>query len=194
MGKFIIGTFAMMAWAFYALSGGYQFQPETQVASVATSQPAMTAALPAGDVVPPRHVVADSRPALTARLPVADAGASMIQITPDTSATPVLASASAVPIFEGDQAAVNGIAPEFVSLSAPAPAAVVSPDLNALRAVSARSVNLREGPDTSFPVIDTLPQGTQAQVVEEDGAGWVRVRIVETGQTGWMADRLLTGN
>ncbi|WP_372804334.1 SH3 domain-containing protein [Loktanella salsilacus] len=42
-------------------------------------------------------------------------------------------------------------------------------------------------------MLDTLPRGTQTEVVESDDNGWVRVRVVGTGQMGWMAERLLTG-
>ena len=81
---------------------------------------------------------------------------------------------------------------DATTIAAPAPAAVASPDLLAIREVAARAVNMREGPDTSYAVIDTLPQGTQTEIIEADNTGWVRVRILNTGQIGWMAERLLT--
>jgi len=100
------------------------------------------------------------------------------------------AAIQTAPTFEGSSSRVTGIAPTFTSLSAPA--AVGSADLSTLRDVAARAVNMRAGPDTSYDVLDTLPQGTQTEVVESDGNGWVRVRVVATGQMGWMAERLLT--
>lgn len=60
-----------------------------------------------------------------------------------------------------------------------------------LRAVSGSRVNMRTGPGTDYGVLDKLVRGTQAEVIEVTGDGWARIRVVETGQVGWMAERLL---
>ena len=187
MGKFIIGTFAILAWAFYVMSGGATYVPETQIAAADVPPPDVTRA-----AVP--EFAAVTRPAdapIPAVLP-----ATAIAPTPPPAPTAIPVSSTQVspsaPVFDGTQAEAIGISPIFTSLSAPAPASVGSPDLTTLREVAARAVNMRAGPDTSYSVIDTLPQGTQTEVLESDGAGWVRVRVVGTGQMGWMAERLLT--
>jgi uncharacterized protein YgiM (DUF1202 family) len=41
-------------------------------------------------------------------------------------------------------------------------------------------------------VLDTLAQGTEAEVIEVDSNGWAQIRITSTDQVGWMAERLLT--
>lgn len=193
MGKFIIGTFAILAWAFYVMSGGASFQPETRMAEAATQTPDVTRARTAGliDIVPS----AEAAPAPAAAAPAAAAPAAMTtaEATPaETANTPVQISLETAPVYEGQTIESSTIEPTFASLSAPAPAAVASPDLTAIREVAGRAVNMREGPSTSFAVIDTLPQGTQTEIIDSDGTGWVRIRVVETGQMGWMAERLLT--
>jgi hypothetical protein len=60
-----------------------------------------------------------------------------------------------------------------------------------IRAVEATRVNLRDGPSTDFEVITQLTRGTRVEVMHDDGAGWVELRVVDTGETGWMADYLL---
>lgn len=204
MGKFIIGTFAILAWTFYVLSGGADFVPETRVAK-ADPFKATPDRTPPADVVALIAPVPQDRPAAEA-VPVGAAAAATAPVDPVSmtpppaiesaqDATPIAVSATATPAFAGSEANVIGIEPTFTSLSAPAPASPAAPagaDVATLREVAARAVNMRAGPDTSYSVLDTLPQGTQTEVVESDGAGWVRVRVVDTGQMGWMAERLLT--
>ena len=50
---------------------------------------------------------------------------------------------------------------------------------------------MRSGPGTNFDVLDTLPGGTEAEVMEVNASGWARIRILSTGEEGWMAERLL---
>ena len=53
-------------------------------------------------------------------------------------------------------------------------------------------VNMRDGPSTSFAVLDTLPRGTKAEIIDTNGDGWAQIRLIDSGQTGWMAARLLS--
>ena len=193
MGKFIIGTFAILAWAFYVMSGGAEFTPQTRLA--------------AADMTPPESAPAQTTPMVADALPEeaiplgdgpVDTLSTVVDVAPraigtvDAAAQPTTISLDTAPVFDGETAQSGDATTVFTSLSAPAPAAVSSPDLASLREVAGRAVNMREGPSTSYNVIDTLPQGTQTEVIDSDGAGWVRVRVVETGQMGWMAERLLT--
>ncbi|WP_392337848.1 SH3 domain-containing protein [Loktanella salsilacus] len=179
MGKFIVGTFAILAWAFYVMSGGASYAPETQATAAPEPQAiSVEQAEPITIAAPETVAIPVQPPAPTAQ-------------TDTVIAEP--ASLQTAPAFDGSSVGVTSIEPAFTSLSAPAPAAVASPDIAPLREVAGRAVNMRAGPDTSFDVLDTLPRGTQTEVVESDGNGWVRVRVVGTGQMGWMAERLLTG-
>lgn len=60
------------------------------------------------------------------------------------------------------------------------------------RFVAGNRVNLREGPGTNHAVVDTLARGTSAELVASNDNGWAQIRLTETGQTGWMAERLLS--
>ena len=62
--------------------------------------------------------------------------------------------------------------------------------------VTADSVNVRSGPGSDCPVHGNLEQGRKVQVLSEplaDDAGvqWTNVRIVDTGEEGWIRSDLL---
>ncbi|MGR3464840.1 SH3 domain-containing protein [Limimaricola sp.] len=59
-----------------------------------------------------------------------------------------------------------------------------------LRQVSGDWVNMRQGPGTGHAVLDTLPRGTEAKLIER-ADGWAKIEITSTGQSGWMSERLL---
>jgi uncharacterized protein YraI len=61
-----------------------------------------------------------------------------------------------------------------------------------MRQVSGNSVNLRTGPGTGFGRIASLKRGTDVIVLNDPGEGWIKLRVVETGRIGWMAETLLT--
>ncbi|MFK7938573.1 MAG: SH3 domain-containing protein [Roseovarius sp.] len=63
-----------------------------------------------------------------------------------------------------------------------------------IRRVSGNSVNMRAGPGTDYQKVGNLTKGTQIAVLEEPGNGWVMLEVVSTGETGWMADWLLTAS
>lgn len=164
MSKFIIGTFAILAWAFYVMSGGAAFTPESRM--IAEAAPAEDTAPKAAELTV-ASVSTSSAPAIAIK-PAA------------TKVTPAVATTTRIAKLE----------PTLASLSVPAGA--TASDTATVREVAARAVNMRKGPSTNYDVIDTLPRGTQTEVVDTDGSGWVRVRVQTTGQTGWMAERLLT--
>ncbi len=53
-------------------------------------------------------------------------------------------------------------------------------------------VNMRDGPSTNYYVLETLPRGTKAEVLAVNADGWAQIRLLESGQVGWMAERLLS--
>ncbi|MDX1786182.1 MAG: SH3 domain-containing protein [Roseovarius sp.] len=61
-----------------------------------------------------------------------------------------------------------------------------------IRSVTGTLVNMRDGPGTDYLQVDQLSQGTQVEVLETAANGWVHLRALDTGQSGWMADWLLT--
>ena len=86
---------------------------------------------------------------------------------------------------------IADIVTEPVAEVVAASAQTITPPLD-LRTVSATRVNMRVGPGTNFGVVDAFNRGTTAEVMLVNGDGWAQVRSVDTGQTGWMAERLLT--
>lgn len=62
-----------------------------------------------------------------------------------------------------------------------------------IRSVSGTLVNMRSGPSTDFDVIDQLSQGTEVEILSDSGNGWVELRPVDGGVSGWIAEFLLTG-
>lgn len=169
MGKFIVFTFLMLGWAFYELSGGSDFEP--QVRDVAEVE------------------VIEQRPAVTR-----------------SSAAPALISLNLPALDQVAAPAVNAeVIATITPASAPLPQEVVSPEPAAepvavvveepvldLRAVAASRVNMRAGPGTNFDVLNAFDRGTEAEVLLVDATGWAQIRILQSGEIGWMAERLLT--
>jgi len=63
-----------------------------------------------------------------------------------------------------------------------------------VREVTGSSVNMRAGPGTDFETVGKLSKGTQVAVLDDPGNGWLMFEVLETGQTGWMADWLVTAS
>lgn len=61
-----------------------------------------------------------------------------------------------------------------------------------IRSVKGDLVNMRSGPGTDYNVVDQLPRATKVEVLGSDGGGWVELRRIDTGDTGWIAEFLLT--
>ena len=61
-----------------------------------------------------------------------------------------------------------------------------------IRQVSGNLVNMRAGPGTDYQKVAKLSKGTRIAVLEEPGNGWVMLEVLDTGETGWMADWLVT--
>lgn len=56
--------------------------------------------------------------------------------------------------------------------------------------VTTGSLNLREGPNTEFPSIQTLEQGTRLEPLARiDDTTWLRVRVPSTGDVGWTSGK-----
>ncbi|WP_324751463.1 SH3 domain-containing protein [Roseovarius sp. Pro17] len=60
-----------------------------------------------------------------------------------------------------------------------------------IRSVAGDVANMRSGPGTDFDKVDQLTRGTNVEILDRRGA-WVELRDLDTGQTGWMADWLVT--
>ncbi|MEN9012841.1 MAG: SH3 domain-containing protein [Yoonia sp.] len=155
MSKFNVGTFLMLGFGFYQLSGGADFEPEVRALETAVIS---TKSI---EIVPFDEPVVSRAPVEVAAAPLAE------------TETPV-------------------IEPEVVqaSLEVAPTVAEVAVELD-LREVSGKRVNMRAGPSTNDAVLDTLVRGTQIEVLDVNADGWARLRVLDTDQVGWMAERFL---
>ena len=184
MKTFMLLCFLMLGLAFYQLSGGADFEPERrEVAELETQAAPEVTGLQASEelaLIRPQMQTAEEgtiqdrlsralvTPDVVAVSLEATEGAVSLEVTEDTAETVEVATAEtleAAPIRE--QLAVD------------------------LRQVGGSRVTMRNGPGTTFAVLITLNSGTTAEVIESNDDGWVRVRVRDTGQEGWMAERLL---
>ena len=174
MYKFMTVSFLALGVAFYEMSGGADFVPEQRLTVADADVAVETPVVQTTDVDVSRSNAA-----------------SLISLNPqvttvalDTTPTPQPAPA-AEPVAVAEPAVVVTQDPvaEIVE--------VVTEPLD-IRAVAGSRVNMRQGPGTNFSVLDTLDGGTQTEVLEVNDDGWARIQVVNTGQVGWMAERLLT--
>ena len=172
MGKFIIVSFLALGLAFYELSGGTDFVPQERIVTAKAPIAAQSAADQMTNVAVSRSNAA-SLIALNPTVTTVSLETTTPIAEPAVAASPTIAATTTeVPITE---AAVTQIA-----------------SAADIRAVAGSRVNMRQGPGTSFGVIDTLDGGTRTEVLEVNADGWARIEVVNTGQVGWMAARLLT--
>lgn len=171
MGKFIVVSFLMLGWAFYELSGGADFVPETRPVAMAEA--------------PEAEPIVEEPVALVTR-----AATSNVTIAPEVPAVEVVEVVATAPEMTDDTYVdVEEVAAAVEEAIEEAPA--LAPLLD-MRAVAGSRVNMRAGPGTSFDVLVTLPQGTETEVLEVNADGWAKIRVLGSGATGWMAERLLS--
>ncbi|ROU02681.1 SH3 domain-containing protein [Histidinibacterium lentulum] len=200
MKRFILLTFALLAWTFWEMSGGADFVPETRPGAdrIAATVPAPDP-LPAAEATEPAPAVtrAASLPLISPRPaspagPSGPAGPQPAGVTQARFLTPPDGSApgddGAVRWTSAADALAEAVAIETAvraaqAAPAPAPEGVVS--------VNGSLVNVRTGPGTDFEVLATLPRGTEVDLVELRG-GWAMIRL-SSGEEGWMAEYLLDG-
>ncbi len=171
----MILSFGLMAWVFYELSGGSAFVPETRTEAAAPEQ---TVVLDRGaiDIVRIDEVSrADTDLTLaTLTVPQASVAAPVQALRVPAPAVVIAAEPVATPVLE----------------TVAAPAAPAAPDL---RVVAGSLVNMRDGPGIDYAVLSKVTGGTLAEVIAVDADGWARIRLVDSDQVGWMAERLLEG-
>jgi len=168
MGKFIIVSFLALGLAFYELSGGADFVPEERIvvaeAEIIEDTPVIQ--------IPDVQVTRSNAASLTALNPT------ITTVSLDTT-----------PVAEPE--VIEIVAPIVVEDPVVEVVEVAAQPLD-IRAVAGSRVNMRQGPGTNFDVLDTLDGGTQAEVLEVNSDGWARIQVLNTGQVGWMAERLLS--
>ena len=195
MWRFITISFAFLGWAFYHLSGGADYEPRLQsiqaraklddVRPIARPEPVVVASLSQEN-----ETVSDAD-AVTRALSTLDD----LDLTKDTGFKVTLAAVEQADVpkvtFEADTQKTQilvetpEITPETAQVEVPEP-------LRDIREVTGTVVNMRDGPSTFYLAIGKLRQGDQIEVLDTSSEGWLKIRAVETGQEGWMADWLAT--
>jgi len=193
MKRFIFVTFTFLGWAFYLASGGADYAP----------RPGSLQARVIEDVTPPVRelselVIPADESTVTA---LADLDLSKSR---DTEVT--LASASTEgedvatasdPIEDTgtdlEKVAILTLDSGYADITIAEPLTV--PEVTQprdIREVTGNVVNMRDGPGTSFERVGKITKGTEIEVLEDPGNSWVKLQVLETGETGWIADWLIT--
>ena len=205
MVRFIAISFIFLAFAFFQMSGGSDFDPiATRMSRIEVPDNVEIAALEKQEEV----IVADV-PEVVTRVSL-DLVKLEDVVRPSSTVKTVPARITA-PVPEPDQEPVEEqvtAAPTIVlpSLVEGASTATVTPvDFSAdpveeenvvsdedVRSVTGNRVNVRGGPGTNFGVVSSMVRGDKVVILEDPGNGWVRLRSVQDGAQGWMADFLLS--
>ncbi len=176
MNKFIAFTFLVLGVGFYELSGGSDFVLETRD----NAEPQVARAQPL-DTVAPAIAEAPAEPVKVAAI-----------VPTQTETVNVQLASFNVDVPETELPKID-----LSKFEAPAPRepvqAVAAPGFvgTDIRQVTGNRVNVRSGPGTGFEVVAQAIRGDEAEVIIDDGSGWVQLRLAG-GQTGWMADFLLS--
>ncbi|UWR22930.1 SH3 domain-containing protein [Sulfitobacter sp. S190] len=195
MKSFILLTFGFLAFAFYEMSGGADFEPasarvaETQPARIDTAEPTVVAA---ADQVESQEIADE---------PASEVSRAAINLTSVAKIEPKAETPSNITRVKFSEAQSIGGSdiPQIVLPSlilqddSPVTAEPVAQQQDTtLRAVSGNRVNVRGGPSTNFGVVGKLVRGDQVRILEDNGNGWVLMQHVDSNTEGWMAEFLLT--
>jgi len=184
MKTFILLSFGFLGFAFYELSGGADFEPASaRMASLKSSTAKTTSETSQG----------------TATNAVAQAGNSsnVTRVALDlTNVSNAAAHATVVPAVVTSQAKIIDSAQTeqiiLPSLIATTQSSTTPDTIGDIRTVSGNRVNVRGGPSTSHGVVNKLTRGASVEILEDNGDGWVLMQPVDGGESGWIADFLLT--
>lgn len=198
--RFILLTLAVLAWAFWILSGGSDFEPEAPAPrpvamAEPTPEPSPAPAPEPARTPQPERPASENAASENAAPEPATIAASQVQ-PPAPQPEPVASADPSEPARDPvTDALTEALAtPEPTPAPAPAPAPQPARPILDLRMVEATRVNMRSGPSTDFRVVDTLRQGTSVEVKEIDSSGeepWARIVVLASGVEGWMAERFL---
>jgi len=204
MWRFIFVTFALLGSAFYFLSGGGNYVPApNSIQARAEAEGSTLFAWPAP--APTQAHVADAAPETSETQEddtVSRAVVSLSDLSLAAKAQPgavrlQLASADSrqFPLPQPTAAASHPDAKpsDDIAMAIARDVTVASPIAD-VRKVTGSNVNMRSGPGTKFGRLARLKGGTRVAVLRDPGNGWLKIRVVETGRVGWMADWLVTAS
>jgi hypothetical protein len=219
MWRFILVTFAFLGWSFYELSGGADYTPRTNsiqarallddvrpvarpvrthVAQLSGTGGVAPAIEPLAQQTAPAKAAPGATPAAQAMVTLASAKADAPSPAPSAINLPIvtaqpdtLAVTSAVVQTGIAGLTLRGLSDPSRLDDAPSEPSAPSRDI---RTIAGTAVNMRAGPGTQYDRIDRLTLGQEVAVLQDPGNGWLKLRVVETGRVGWMANSLVTAS
>jgi hypothetical protein len=189
MKTFILLTFGFLTFAFYQMSGGADFEPASAQLDTETAQVEQIAEVVAPVAPPIQKMLPESTPAK----PIDDA--------PDVTRVALNLTNISDAVTEEPQAVQRTLESQSIILDSSETPQIILPSLLAtstnpyaddIRTVSGNRVNVRGGPSTNYGIVSKLTRGEEVRILEDNGNGWVLMQPVEGGETGWMADFLLS--
>jgi uncharacterized protein YgiM (DUF1202 family) len=187
MNRFIFVTFIFLGWVFYVASGGADYAP----------RPGSLQARAVEEKPEPIRNVRDLLPAAEdAAAPQTVTSLADLDLSKALDTSVTLASVGAENRAIEEAGALVDIG---IDLAKVATLSLNETDVNRItaaprdiREVTGTVVNMRSGAGTGFDRVGKLTQGTEIEVLEDPGNGWVSILVPETGKTGWIADWLIT--
>ena len=210
MTRFIFLTFGFLTIGFYELSGGADFDPVKARETLLEARSEMGNSSPAqGDVaLAASREISESVNETPARAALnlvsfSDAGAESPQAAAEDAVaslpaeeptSPALTRTSEAPRIE--MIGITSLGSDFTDISFEGLSRVAASERvempKDIRSVTGSLVNMRSGPGTSYDVVSQLAQDTKVEILSDAGTGWVELRPVDGGPSGWMAEFLLT--
>lgn len=200
MWRFVLVSFVALGWSFYVLSGGADYEPvensiqvQSQIerpdpAPAETRQETMNRQLQTLAQVEAVMNGMEETEAETEELSVTLAatrtdGPGIIEAEANRPKAELLTMNISDRSFESQE-----------SIDAAVASALGDPsvDPSQLRWVKEGMVDLRSGPGLTFDRVAQITKGTEVAVLEDPGHGWLNVRIVDSYETGWLAEWLVT--
>jgi len=215
MSRFVMVSFMFMGWTFYEMSGGAGFAPPERPIPVAiakleplSDQHVTAASLITKPVIQPMQnptlqlhstdsvttlpTRPDADPELRSRvvlMQIAAVGETSFDFGANVNTAPTDSSTVQLASLSGGLASLAGN--KVISDTAVDPIIPLGPAID-LRHVTASRVNMRDGPGTLYPVVNKLNRDAAVEVLDDSGTGWLRLRVVDGEQIGWIAASLIS--
>ena len=193
MGKFIFLSFAFLGLVFYELSGGSEFDAEEL--RLSRLDPVTAQQLPTIAIAETTPKVTTQETAATATVTRASFDPNVLETSSQAVTQQAVLTTAVVAVEQDTQTLIlpSLITQDKVETVTASLADDTSPVVAGdIRSVTGNRVNMRGGPGTSFTVVGKLTRGQEVEILADPGDGWVRLRPLDGGSEGWMADFLLT--
>ena len=211
MSRFVMVSFLFMGWTFYEVSGGANFAPPKRPDPIAVAKldPIVDQQVTAASLVTTPVMQPVLQPRSTE---VTTAQPDRPQADPELRSRVALRQIAAVGEtsfgfgLDANVAQTNDSSVQLASLSdgltplsgnniisdTVAEPIIPLPPAADLRRVTASRVNMRDGPGTLYPVVNKLNRDAAVEVLDDSGTGWLRLRVVDGEQIGWIAASLIS--